>query len=155
MFILPADKPPSVEIRVLPDGTVDVRTNDTNPSFAKDRARENTELQAALDAFRARGVARPVVITCTERSEKTARLWRLLEPTLTASGLLVNSSSKGGPRHLVIPTDSARKALRAVFGKAASRLFRVPSWPVSYWTVNIGPDAPEVMESRTFKDMGK
>jgi hypothetical protein len=33
-------------------------------------------------------------------------------------------------------------------GKKADRLFRVPSWPVSYWTVDVNANRVLVLESR-------
>ncbi len=138
-----------------PDGTLETHTTDADPWFAEDRAREDSELQAALDTLRARGVARPVVISCTERGEKAARFWALLKPTLIAAGIPVFSAAEAGCRHYVVPVDVAREALRAVFGKSASRHFRLPSWPVSYWSVNIGSEHHEVYESRTFKDIAE
>ena len=39
---------------VDPAGNLTIRTTDNDPYFATDRAREETEIQAALDSFRAR-----------------------------------------------------------------------------------------------------
>jgi hypothetical protein len=145
---------PKVLEFLLSDGTIETHTTDADLYFAEDRARGDVELQAALDAFRAGGVPRPVLFTCTGRDGKTAQLWRQLEPELKAAGKVIfNANDQWLPCYLV-PTDAARRVLLPICGKAAARQFRAPSFPVGYWTVNIDSQRHEFYESRTFKDMG-
>jgi hypothetical protein len=150
-----ASKPePKVSTLTLPDGTREVRTTDADPYFAEDRAASQVELQAALDGYRAGGCPRPVVFCCAGRDEKTSMAWRQLEPALKEAGKSIsNAADQWLPRY-VVATDVARRLLAPIVGKEASRLFRVPTWPVSYWSVGIGPEEPKVYESRTFKDAG-
>jgi acetyl esterase/lipase len=146
---------PKTESWMLPDGTLEVRTTDADPWFAEDRAAQDVQLQAALDAFRAGGCPRPVVFTCAGQDEKTAQVWRQLEPELKQAGKSVANAADQWLPHYVVATDVARRLLLSVFGKAASRLFRTPGWPVGYWSVDICAGGHKVYESRTFKDMGE
>jgi hypothetical protein len=135
------DPDPRIEISLQNDYSITVRTADA-------------ELQAALDAFRARGVARPVVFAYAGQGEKAARVWQQLEPALKQAGMSLFNAADPRPPRYVVATDAARRLLLSTFGKAASRLFRVPAWPVSYWAVNVIEGGYEATESRTLKDMG-
>ncbi len=117
---------PKTESWVLPDGTLEVRTTDADPYFAEDRAVQALELQAALDAFRAGGCPRPVVVRCVGDDEQTALLWRQLEPALKQAGKSVANASDQWLPHYVVATDVARRLLLPFTGKAASRYFRTP-----------------------------
>jgi hypothetical protein len=134
-------------------GNLTIRTTENDPNFATDRAREEMELQTALDSFRARGMTHPVMFTCVDRGEKAAQNWQLLKPTLMEAGTSTFSSAEDGSRHYIVTVDVARKVLFALCGKSASRLFRVPHFSLGYWTVNIGSEGMQVLESRTFKDI--
>jgi hypothetical protein len=144
--------PPKVENRLLPDGTFETRTTDADLYFAEDRPLEDVGLQAALDAFRAGGIHHPVVFTLLGRGAKAAQAWRQMEPVMKERGKAVSSALDQWIPHYVVGADVARQLLTPVFGKGANRLFRVPTWPVGYWSVNIADDQHEVYESRTFKD---
>jgi hypothetical protein len=150
----PSGPQPKVLEFQFSDGSIETHTTDADPYFAEDRARGDVELQAALDAYHADGVPRPVLFTCTGRDGKTAQLWRQLEPELKAAGKVIfNANDQWLPCYLVA-TDAARRVLLPICGKAAARQFRAPSFPLGYWTVNIDSQRHEFYESRTFKDMG-
>ena len=134
-------------------GNLTVRTTENDSYFATDRAREEAEIQTALDSFRARGMTHPVMFTCVDRGEKAAKNWQLLKPTLMEAGTSTFSAAEDGSRHYIVTVDVARKVLFALCGKSASRLFRVPHFPLGYWTVDIGSEGMQVLESRTFRDI--
>ncbi len=126
-----------IDVTVDSEGTVTLRTNDSDPHLAERRARESAELQAALDAFRARGVARPVVFTCCDRGEEAARDWSRMEPTLREAGVSTYSSSPNCSPHYIVTPDVVRELLRRLMGESASGWFPAPEWPLSYWIVSV------------------
>jgi hypothetical protein len=147
--------PPRVETWQLPDGTLETRTNDTDPYFAEARAKEDAELQRALDYYRSQGLGRAVLFHVGDDSDVAAATWRKLEPVLTRRGLVISSAGLGPGGAYVTHTNLARKLLRPLLGKQADRLFRTPRWPLSYWTARTTSRGIVTHESRTFKDEAK
>jgi hypothetical protein len=136
----------------LDDGTLEVRTTDADPYYAESRAREDAEVQAALDALRAQGICRPVLFHIEDNGEMAATKWQRLLPALQAHGISVFSTAPTGVAFVLRP-DRSRDILQPVFGRDAARLFRTAEWPVSYFTVAVGSNSTQSFESRTFKDM--
>jgi hypothetical protein len=142
---------------LLPDGTLVVSTpNEGQPHFAESRAREDAELQAALDALRAAGINRPVLVQLGDGRPDSAELWKRLLPGLRQHGIPTWNAGARGPdddRHFVLRPDQARHLLRDVLqSRLAARMFRAPQWPVSYWTVSLEGGGVAVFESCTVKD---
>jgi hypothetical protein len=149
-----------IDFEVLPDDTFNVYTPDEGqPYFAESRAREDAELQAALDTLRATGVNHPVVFQLGDDDPRSLELWKMLLPALKQHGIATWSATAQGPddeHHYVMRQDRARELLRDVLRvRKAARLFRTPGFPVGYWTLSCEDGAVADWESRTFKDMGK
>jgi hypothetical protein len=146
------DFDPRFETTLLPDGSFEVRTNDTDPAFAALRARATAELQAVLDAFRARGIARPVVFDLPTDDPPSRRFWWRIEPLLQARGRRFLSTSPVGVSYAV-KLEDGRAILRPFRGKESARFFRVGRWSPSHWTVVVeGDGAFVVCETCTPKD---
>jgi hypothetical protein len=142
-----------VKQRVDADGTITVRTNDNDPYSNERRARQDAELQATLDVWRARGVPRPVLFVRDNLlSEETARSWRQLEPALKELGISTFSSYSDDCRHYLVTPDAACKLLRDLTGLDTSQYFRQPMFPLSYWIVGVIPGGVSLAEGRTAKD---
>jgi hypothetical protein len=145
----------------LGDGTYVVTTPDEGqPHFAESRAREDRELQAALDAIRAQGISRPVMFQIADEDPRSLAVWKGLLPHLRKHGIAVwcaCATNEDDEYSYVLRPDRAREILRVVSGKKkTARFFRVPmqsDWPLSYWTASIEEGHLLTWESRTLKDM--
>jgi hypothetical protein len=146
-----------IEKVILPDGTLDVRTPDEGqPYFAESRAKEDVEVQAALDGFRASGVARPVVIHLGDDDPRSRAVWDVLLPALRGHGIATWKATayRDDDCNYVMRPDRARELLRDVpVVKDAARFFRTPTFPVGYWSVWLRGGQVVPVESRTRKDM--
>jgi hypothetical protein len=130
------------------EGPFEVRTTDVETYLAELRARAEAELDEALAEFRRRGYARPVLFSL---SAGDTPAHRLLFQELADARQVFASQQDG--QHRLTTVERARALLRAVCGKTAARLFRVPSWPVSYWFVRLDSSGRiETGEGRTRKD---
>jgi hypothetical protein len=146
---------------ILPDGTSLVTTPDEGqPHFAESRAREDVELQAALDAIRAQGISRPVMFYVADADPRSLAIWRNLLLGLRKHGIATWNAAAiddDTEHNYILRPDRARELLREVLGlKKTGRYFRMPAqpdWPVSYWTACIAEGGLRVWESRTLKDM--
>jgi hypothetical protein len=143
---------PPVVIERAPDGTIEVTTTDADPYLAEERARQNAELQTALDTPRGRGSPRPVLFQLDDREAAAMAIWKLLLPGLRQNGIPIFPTDLDEARPWVVPTAVARQLLQPVIGKTVVRLFRVPTWARGYWTVGIGSHEHKFYESRTLKD---
>jgi hypothetical protein len=126
------------------DGTINVRTDDSDPYLAEARAADAKQAHMAIALFREQGCPRPVVIVVPEGVPFTV-------PPDSIS--FANRGFPGPTQTHVTRPDHARQALRPIFGAQAARLFRVSSWPAGYFTVSLlrGGGA-EVYESRSWAD---
>jgi len=129
-----------------PGGIFEVSTADVDRYLAAARDAEDA-VQQALDSYRGRGVPRPALFVLRPGS----RHGPLLADRLEERGTKV-LCPQPDVRLYVLALDDAREALRPVFGTRAGRLFRVPRWPVSYWTVEVTAADTLVFEGRTRKD---
>jgi hypothetical protein len=147
------DFDPRFETTLLPDGSFEVGTTDSDPAFAALRARATAELQAVLDAYRAGGVSRPVVFDLATDDPPSRRFWRRIEPLLLARGRRFFSTSPVGVSYAVRP-DDARAILLPFCGKDSARFFRVGIWSPSFWTVTVQGDGDFIVcENCTPKDV--
>src|SRR5262245_43153880 len=107
-----------IDVRACDDGSVVVTTPDEGqPWFAESRAREDAEVQAALDALRAAGVARPVLFQVGGDDPASRAAWRLVLPELRRHGTAVWNAQQLGEddgHHYVLRPDRARELLRDV-----------------------------------------
>jgi hypothetical protein len=134
--------------------TVEVCANPSDPRSAALWAKEMAEVQAALDAWRAAGVPRPVVFVVRQDDAQSRRAWRDIEPALRARGRPFFCTGPAGVGYVLSVAD-ARAVLRPILGRHAARLFRAPSQPIGHWTVEVRGDGYAVMESSTFDDLGR
>jgi hypothetical protein len=130
-------------------GPIEVRTTDVEAYFAQLRAQAEAELELALAEFRRQGYAHPVLFSL---SAGNTPAHHLLFKELADARQVFASQQDG--QHRLTTVERARALLRSVVGKSAARLFRVPSWPVSYWVVRLDRSGRiETGEGRTTRDV--
>jgi hypothetical protein len=79
------------------DGTITTTTPDEGqPYFAEARAKEVAEINAACDAFRERGIRRPVVVCLGDRRRIAMAVWEKIVPQLRRLGKPVFSTGADG-----------------------------------------------------------
>jgi hypothetical protein len=126
---------------LLDDGTLDVRTDDSDPYLAEARAKDQAGIERALVHFRARGEPRPVLFQVHDGGR--------LNPA-PEDAVLVPCLEIPAITFYVMPRSAARGILEQMVGKQARRWFRTPMWPSSYWTVIVQRDRViDLCESRT------
>jgi hypothetical protein len=144
-----------IDTTVLPDGTLEVRTPDEGqPHFAEARAREDAELQAALDTLRGQGVTRPVLVHLADGDKVAVTTWKQLLPAMRGRGIPIFSTGPGDFSYFFCP-NVAREILYPLVGRGVMRLFRTAQWPLSYHTVEIASNGHLISESQTFKDAAR
>jgi hypothetical protein len=138
-----------IEMRTLDDGTLEVRTTDADPYLAEARAADDVRLAQVLADFRRRGHARPVRLVLCHDGVQAARSHAAVRLPAAAVPLDLRSEGLTG---FVLTAAEARAALRPLFGSRADGLFRLPSWPVSFWEVHVLSGRTQVYETRTWQD---
>src|SRR5262249_12015729 len=115
------------------------------------RAADVVRLRNAIAEFHGTNTTRPVVIFIPAPLKEAMAL-RSAEKKFDLPANVISFPCPGlGPECIghVTTVSQARKALQSLVGGNANRMFRVPTWADSYWTVNIySDDRVECYESR-------
>jgi hypothetical protein len=132
-------------ICVVPLAPFQVGTDDVDPYQAQRRARKDDErLRDAVDAFLAQYGTRPVVFSLSSAGARA-------NPDLARMAFPPGAPPLHEVAFVLTTAESARRILRPV-ARDSRRLFRVPSWPVSYWAVLVTPSQVQATESRFLRD---
>ena len=112
-----------IEIKLLPDGTEEVRTTGSDPYLQERRAADEARLREAVEQMRQQGIPRPVALLVQEG----------VTVAVPQGAIPVRIEGEPGWRAHVTTPVQARLLLKPFYRKA-SDFFRVPMWPVSYCT---------------------
>src|SRR5262249_29112307 len=132
-------------IRVVPLAPFQVETADADPYLAGRKAKkDDAQLRGAVDAFLTRHGTRPVVFSLSSAAARA-------NPDLARLAFPEGTPPLHTVAFLLTTAESARRILRPV-ARDSRRPFRVPSWPVSYWSVRVTPAQVEATETRFLRD---
>jgi hypothetical protein len=98
------------------------------------RAAYTARINKAVEECRARGEPRPVFIVLGDADAYIRRQNDRVEGRLR-DAIAFDHFALDWARPRVVSRCTARHALEVVEGRKSRRLFRMPQWPVSYWTV--------------------